>query len=482
MSIPAADRVVTSGGEADADGLRGVVNLDATVSAARGGSREAFDDLVRATYDDTFSLALRLTGDPHDASDVAQDTYLRALRGLSRFRGEAHIATWLYRITSNSAATLRSRRRRHGHEELGADTTLAESAPDNDPSLQADATELRDRLATAIDRLSPKLRDVVILRDVRDLTHEQIATELQITESAAKVRLHRARDASALSCSMMMALSLGGPRPRRVEAIFATLPGPGAGRGMILRRADSAGSTLPSNDGGPVVLRRPSGTDSPRCGPPPQVLRELSSSGRAVPSDGPGHGRRPQRLLDRPHRSPSRRQSPGSGRRPASAPPPDQGVATERTVQRHLLRGSSSPASVPAVATGRSDRPAGARGDWRDRRRGGPRSTPSGPLSRPPSGPLSRPPSGPLSRPPSGALSRPPSGALSRPPSANLSDRPCVHGRPRCAPVPGVGPRRRRRVRASNDAGGVPRTQAERREPGGTLGGPVRTLARGRSV
>ena len=64
-------------------------DLDETVSAAQSGEPGAFDDLVRATYSDTYSLALRLVGNAEDAKDVAQDTYLRAYKSLSRFRGEA---------------------------------------------------------------------------------------------------------------------------------------------------------------------------------------------------------------------------------------------------------------------------------------------------------------------------------------------------------------------------------------------------------
>src|SRR5213593_2272744 len=104
------------------------------VAAAKDGDRSAFDELVRVTYADTYTLAYRLTGDEEDARDVVQESYLRAYRGLKRFRGDA-----------------------------------------------------------ALRRLPPRLRAVVVLRDVYDLPHEAIADELGISESAAKVRLHRAR-------------------------------------------------------------------------------------------------------------------------------------------------------------------------------------------------------------------------------------------------------------------------------------------------
>ena len=65
------------------------------VAAARDGDREAFDELVRATYAETYTLALRLMGNEEDARDVVQDAYLRAYKGLKRFREEAQFSTWL---------------------------------------------------------------------------------------------------------------------------------------------------------------------------------------------------------------------------------------------------------------------------------------------------------------------------------------------------------------------------------------------------
>ena len=109
-------------------------DLDETVSAAQSGEPGAFDDLVRATYSDTYSLALRLVGNAEDAKDVAQDTYLRAFRALSRFRGDANVATWLYRITSNCASTLITRRRKIDHDELTDDSPVADVRPGNDPA------------------------------------------------------------------------------------------------------------------------------------------------------------------------------------------------------------------------------------------------------------------------------------------------------------------------------------------------------------
>src|SRR5688500_11816139 len=163
------------------------------VTAARDGDREAFDELVRVTHADTYTLAYRLTGNEEDARDVVQEAYLRAFRGLKRFRGDAQFSTWMYRITANCAATHLGRRNKHRHEELRDSDPIVDERPAVDPQLQNEATAPRHRLTAALEPLPPQLRQVVVLRDIYDLPHEAIAAELGISETAAKVRLHRAR-------------------------------------------------------------------------------------------------------------------------------------------------------------------------------------------------------------------------------------------------------------------------------------------------
>ena len=123
------------------------------VAAAQDGDRDAFDELVRATYADTYTLAYRLTGDEEDARDVVQEAYLRAYRGLKRFRGDAQFSTWLYRITANCASThlgkrtppppRRARRRRAARRRATPSTTRR---PGPTPR------SLRDRLHDALAR------------------------------------------------------------------------------------------------------------------------------------------------------------------------------------------------------------------------------------------------------------------------------------------------------------------------------------------
>src|SRR6267143_2096111 len=111
---------------------------DRLVEAAQAGDRDAFDELVKATYADTYTLAYRLTGDEEDARDVVQEAYLRAYRGLKRFRGDAQFTTWLYRITANCASTHLGRRARHRHDELAEDAPLADLDPNHDPQARTE--------------------------------------------------------------------------------------------------------------------------------------------------------------------------------------------------------------------------------------------------------------------------------------------------------------------------------------------------------
>jgi RNA polymerase sigma-70 factor (ECF subfamily) len=172
-----------------------VTALSELVRRARRGDRAAFDELVRRTYVDTLAVARRYTGNEDDARDVVQEAYLRAYRGIRTFRGDARFSTWMYRITANCAATFHERRRRH----LGAASLddhadeLLDASPDRDPELRATAALLRRDLESAVRRLPERLRTVLVLRDVYDLAHDEIADLLGITEGAAKVRLHRAR-------------------------------------------------------------------------------------------------------------------------------------------------------------------------------------------------------------------------------------------------------------------------------------------------
>ncbi|MDA8070898.1 MAG: RNA polymerase sigma factor [Actinomycetota bacterium] len=169
---------------------------------ARAGDHRALGPLVQATYDDAYGVALRMLGDEHDAGDAVQEAYLRALRGIRRFRGEAAFTTWLHRITANCAADVLARRSRTAHRDLDSLATdrdalagmaLADTCVAHDPEARTCQRADREELVVALGALPDGLRTVVVLRDVYDLSHEAIAAELGISVSAAKVRLHRGR-------------------------------------------------------------------------------------------------------------------------------------------------------------------------------------------------------------------------------------------------------------------------------------------------
>jgi RNA polymerase sigma-70 factor (ECF subfamily) len=163
------------------------------VAAAQAGDRRAFEELVRATYVDTYTLALRLTANEEDARDVVQEVYLRAWKGIGAFRGDSQFTTWLYRITANASSSSVSRRRRHRQEPLESVREPVEDRVALQPELAAESAATLERLADAVAELPPKLRAIVVLKDVYGMSHEDIAEELGISVSAAKVRLHRGR-------------------------------------------------------------------------------------------------------------------------------------------------------------------------------------------------------------------------------------------------------------------------------------------------
>jgi RNA polymerase sigma-70 factor, ECF subfamily len=175
------------------DSTGGRDELAELVDAARDGDRDAFDELVRRTYVDTYTLALRLTSHEEDARDVVQEAYLRAWKGLRRFRGESQFSTWLYRITGNTAFTHLQKRRRHRTARLDEIEEPLETNPESSPELAAESRSGLDELAAALGRLPTGLRQVIVLKDIYGLTHEAIAQETGISVAAAKVRLHRGR-------------------------------------------------------------------------------------------------------------------------------------------------------------------------------------------------------------------------------------------------------------------------------------------------
>jgi RNA polymerase sigma-70 factor (ECF subfamily) len=119
--------------------------------------------------------------------------YLRAWKGIGTFRGDARLSTWLYRITANTASTHLQRRRKHRVEPYPEHHEVPDTRIELQPEGVVESVATLGQVELALAQLSPKLRAIVVLKDVYGLSHEEIAAELGISVAATKVRLHRAR-------------------------------------------------------------------------------------------------------------------------------------------------------------------------------------------------------------------------------------------------------------------------------------------------
>jgi RNA polymerase sigma-70 factor (ECF subfamily) len=171
------------------------------IRRAQQGDSEALGEIVEQHQQTIYNVALRMCGNPHDAEETMQETFLSAIQALPRFQGRSKLSTWLYRIASNQCL-MRRRRDAAAPVEFfmdDSDDDPAETMPkyfvdwSYDPdSLLLDA-ELQQVMEEAIENLPPKLRIVFIWRELEGLSTAETAEVLNISESAVKVRLHRAR-------------------------------------------------------------------------------------------------------------------------------------------------------------------------------------------------------------------------------------------------------------------------------------------------
>jgi len=167
------------------------------VSACRRGDQDAFATLVERYQGKIYNLAYRLLGNADDAGEMAQEVFCRAYVKLGEFRGEASFSTWLYRIAHNICYDELRRRRRRPVASLEAETEsgtrLEVPAPQPGPAELCARQAVRERLQQLIATLPPDQRTALVLRDIQDLSYEEMAQVLQCSLGTVKSRLNRAR-------------------------------------------------------------------------------------------------------------------------------------------------------------------------------------------------------------------------------------------------------------------------------------------------
>jgi RNA polymerase sigma-70 factor (ECF subfamily) len=175
------------------------------VDRFKQGDQSAFDEMVTRYWDRIYAMVHQLLRNQQDAEEVTQDAFIRAHRGLANFRGDSAFSTWLYQIATNLARNRywywwrRKRDKTVSFDQpVGDDnsTPLSEVfAADLETPEDATVTqELVDRIAVGMEKLSAKHREILILRNVKNLSYEEIAVILNISVGTVKSRIARARE------------------------------------------------------------------------------------------------------------------------------------------------------------------------------------------------------------------------------------------------------------------------------------------------
>ncbi|MFB3825668.1 MAG: RNA polymerase sigma factor [Bryobacteraceae bacterium] len=173
------------------------------IEGLREGSERAYEALLCRFQQPVYNLALRLLNDPDDAADAVQEVFLKVFRNVDHFRGQSSLKTWIYRITVNEAHNQRRWFFRHRRNEVGLE---GESEDSRSPmEIIADGgrspfdhvldQEKRRLIEAALGRINPAFRESVVLRDVADLSYEEIADVLQVSLGTVKSRILRGREA-----------------------------------------------------------------------------------------------------------------------------------------------------------------------------------------------------------------------------------------------------------------------------------------------
>ena len=167
---------------------------DALVDRARRGDVDAFERLYHLHAGRVYALCLRLAGEPVEARELVQDTFVHAWEALPRFRGESSLTTWLHRIAVNALLE-----RRRGDRRRTARVSLVEDEDDVERAPSAGAFVAPTDVATAIDleraiaALPPGVRRAFVLHEVEGYTHEEVAGMTGLATGTLRAQLHRAR-------------------------------------------------------------------------------------------------------------------------------------------------------------------------------------------------------------------------------------------------------------------------------------------------
>jgi len=173
------------------------------VDSLRDGNEYAYEQLLLRFQQPVYALALRLLDDPSEAFDVVQEVFLKVFRNIGSFRGQSTLKTWIYRITVNEAHNARRWFFRHRRREVELDTdpevtrNWKEIIPDHSrsPFDVASDREQHVMLEAALDRINPIFREAVVLRDITDLSYEEIAEVIGVSLGTVKSRILRGREA-----------------------------------------------------------------------------------------------------------------------------------------------------------------------------------------------------------------------------------------------------------------------------------------------
>lgn len=183
------------------------------VSRFKEGDRNVFSEIVQRYQDRVYGLCLRWMRDRQQAEEVAQDVFLALYRSLESFRGDSLLSTWIFRVAINHCKNrrlYRARRKLDQHETLegerdddGPARQIASEGPGADAGLVSE--QARTLLWEALARLDEDQRSIIVLRDVQDLSYEEIADILELPRGTVKSRLHRARSQLAAVLSRTIA-------------------------------------------------------------------------------------------------------------------------------------------------------------------------------------------------------------------------------------------------------------------------------------